>query len=201
MKKKQKKMVGEMVRILGLPAILIVVLGLAYPLVVSGIARLDGSRAEGRFVYVDGQEEPVGAEEIGQSFTSPGYFHGRPSAAGTGYDPMFSGASNLGPTNPELEELAEARLERFLDENPGVAAGNVPVEMVTASASGLDPDISEESALLQVPRVSRETGIPEGGLEAMIRDHVEGRFLWLFGQARVNVLELNLEVLRMQGEE
>ncbi len=114
---------------------------------------------------------------------------------------MLSGATNLGPSNPELEALARERLDRFLAENPGVTADQVPVEMVTASASGLDPDVSEESALLQVPRVARETGIPEGELAAMVHVKVEGRFLGLFGQPRVNVLELNLEVLRMQEEE
>jgi K+-transporting ATPase ATPase C chain len=194
-KRNLKKEAG---RVAGLLAVLVLLLGLAYPLLISGTARVAGERADGQIVYVAG--EPVGARDIGQEFTSGTFFQGRPSAAGEGYDAMASGASNLGPSNPELEAAARERLERFLEDNPGVSAEDVPVEMVTASASGLDPYISEDSALLQTARVARETGIPEKDLQDMVRSRLRGRFLGIFGQPRVNVLELNLEVLRMLEE-
>lgn len=199
MKKKEKKSMGkEIGRIVALPLILVLLLGLAYPLAVTGIARISGSRADGRIVYRDGQA--VGASEIGQEFTSPEFFHGRPSAAGDGYDAMASGASNLGPSNPQLREEVLERLEAFLAQNPGTDPAGIPVELLTASASGLDPDIGKEAALLQVTRIAGETGIPGEDLVSMVENHVRGRFLGLFGQPRVNVLELNLEVLRMLEE-
>ncbi len=195
---KKQPLIVEVGRVVLLAAILILLLGLAYPLLMSGIARVTGPRADGQIEYVDGQA--VGAQNIGQKFTSAMFFQGRPSAAGEGYDAMASGASNLGPSNPELEAEARERLDKILADNPGIDPGEVPVELVTASASGLDPDISEEAALLQVARIARETDIPEEDLVAMVRNHVNERFLGIFGQPRVNVLELNLEVLRMQEE-
>jgi potassium-transporting ATPase KdpC subunit len=199
MEEKEKRSVGrEAVRLAALLAVLVLLLGLAYPLLMSAAARVDGDRADGRIIYEGGK--PVGARDIGQSFTSDGFFHGRPSAAGGGYDAMASGASNLGPSNPELEAEARMRLEVFLEENPGVSPADVPVELVTASASGLDPDIGEEAALLQVPRVAAATGIPEEDLVNLVKGRVRGRFLGVFGQPRVNVLELNLEVQRMMEE-
>jgi K+-transporting ATPase ATPase C chain len=199
MKKEDKKNLRqEAARIAGLLVILVLLLGLAYPLVITGTARITGDRADGRIVYRDGQA--VGASEIGQEFTSPEFFHGRPSAAGGGYDAMASGASNLGPSNPRLMEEVRQRLDEFLAENPGLEPGEVPVELVTASASGLDPEIGKEAALLQVTRIASETGIPEEDLVSLVQEHVRGRFLGLFGQPRVNVLELNLEVLRMLEE-
>lgn len=197
--KKERTSLGrEAARLAGLLVVLVLVLGLAYPLVMIGAARITGSRADGSIIYEDGK--PVGARDIGQQFTSDRFFQGRPSAAGEGYDAMASSASNLGPSNPTLGEEARERLDRFLEENPGVSAADVPVEMITASGSGLDPHISEEAALLQVRRVSEATGIPEEDLAGMVRNHVRGRFLGIFGQPRVNVLELNLEVTRMSEE-
>lgn len=188
----------EAARLAALAGVLVLLLGLAYPLLLCGYARVDASRADGGIVFEGGRA--VGARDVGQQFTSERYFHGRPSAAGAGYDAMAGGASNLGPSNPELGSRAAERLRQFLEENPGVSPSEVPVEMVTGSASGLDPHLSEESAQLQVPRVAGATGIPEEDLSEMVRDHVRGRFLGIFGQPRVNVLELNLEVQRMLGE-
>lgn len=174
----------------------VLLLGLAYPFAFTGIARLTPSRADGNIIELDGRA--VGASNIGQDFSSPQYFHGRPSAGG--YDAMASGASNLGPSNPELVSLAEDRLNQILLENPGMKPEDVPVEMVTASASGLDPEIGIKSAYLQVPRLAENTGLSEDALKALIARRERGRFLGIFGEPRVNVLELNLEVRKMLGE-
>jgi K+-transporting ATPase ATPase C chain len=182
-------------RILKLLLLVIVFTGLAYPLAFVGIARIAPSKADGGIVEVDGQA--VGATNIGQEFSSPQYFHGRPSAGG--YDAMASGASNLALSNPRLIDLMIERLHRFLRENPGTAPEDVPIEMVTASASGLDPHIGIRSAELQVPRIALASGLSEQALMDLIHDHQEGRFLGIFGEPRVNVLELNLEVRKMMG--
>lgn len=113
---------------------------------------------------------------------------------------MASGASNLGPSNPELASLAEDRLNQILLENPGIKPEDVPVEMVTASASGLDPEIGIKAALLQVPRIAENTSLSEDALRALIARYRQGRFLGIFGEPRVNVLELNLEVQKMLGD-
>lgn len=177
--------------------VLIVALGLAYPLVMVLYGRVSSHAADGGLVYRDGR--PVGAENIGQRFTSSGFFQNRPSAAGTGYNAMKSGASNLGPSNPTLMRDVEARVRLILRENPGITRKDIPVELVTSSASGLDPDISVDSALLQVPRVARATGISEAGLKQMISDHTRGRYLGFLGEPGVNVLALNLDVFAIMG--
>ncbi len=184
--------------IAGLIIFFMLLCGLAYPLLMTGAAQVAGSRADGDIISVDGQA--VGARNIGQNFSSDGFFHGRPSAAGEGYDAMSSGASNLGPSNPELVQLAEQRLEQILEENPGTEIADVPIEMITASGSGLDPEISEQAAILQVPRISRSTGISEEDLSELVYKSEKQPFLGLFGEPRVNVLELNLELLKMEGE-
>jgi len=139
--------------------VLAVLAGLAYPLLVTGLGRVAGSRADGQIVYREG--EAVGSRAIGQAFASDMFFQGRPSAAGDGYDAMRSGGSNLGPSNPDLTEAARDRIFELLERNPGLRRQDIPVELVTASASGLDPDICEESAMLQVPRVAAATGLAE----------------------------------------
>ena len=168
-------------------------LGFGYPAAVWVIGRVAFPReAGGSFVARDGKV--VGSSLIGQATTSPGLFRPRPSAAGTSYDATVSGGSNLGPTSKALAERVSGEVARARAENPG-ARGPVPADAVTASGSGLDPHVSPAFALWQVPRVSRETGIPAPDLAAFVARRTEGRFLGLFGEPRVNVLLLNLDVL------
>lgn len=172
--------------------VLTLLLGFGYPAVVWAIGRVAfPASAGGSFVSRDGKV--VGAELVGQAVTSPGLFRPRPSAAGSGYDAAASGGSNLGPTSKALADRVTAEVERARAENPGAKAP-VPADAVTASGSGLDPHVSPQFALWQVPRVSRESGIPAAELEALVARRTEGRFLGLFGEPRVNVLLLNLDV-------
>jgi K+-transporting ATPase ATPase C chain len=169
--------------------VLAVMLGIVYPLVVTGVAQaLFPDRANGQLIWRDGRL--IGSRLIGQPFSSPGYFHSRPSAAGpAGYDASASGASNLGPTNRVLVEAVKDRVAAVRRENP---TDPVPIDLVTASASGLDPDITPAAALFQVPRVARERGADEATVRALVHTHVEGRQFGILGEARVNVLLLNL---------
>jgi K+-transporting ATPase ATPase C chain len=169
-----------------------VITGLAYPLAVTGIAQglfndnADGSQVEN----TDG--EVVGSSLIGQSFGEPEYFHPRPSAAGDGYDGSASSGSNLGPTNDDLLSDVEERADAYRDENVLDADVEVPVDAVTASASGLDPNISVANARLQAPRVAEERGLDLDTVLKLVDDHTSGRDLGFLGEKRVNVLELNL---------
>lgn len=172
-------------------------LGFAYPAAVWAVGRVAfPSAAGGSFVTHGGRV--VGSELIGQAVTTPGLFRPRPSAAGNGYDATASGGSNLGPTSKALADRVTAEVARARAENAG-AKGPVPADAVTASGSGLDPHVSPEFALWQVPRVARETGIPAADLEALVAKRTEGRFLGLFGEPRVNVLLLNLDVSLRSG--
>ena len=177
----------------------LVLTGFAYPLAVTGVARLlFPGRAGGSLVAGEGGR-PVGSELLAQAFADPAYFQPRPSAAGDkGYDPMASGGSNLGPTSKKLRDQAAQTAERLLRENPG-APGPVPVELVTASGSGLDPHLSPASALWQVPRVARARGVAESRVRVAMQDAVEGRDLGILGEPRVNVLLLNLALDRQFG--
>ena len=168
-----------------------VLLGLIYPLLVTGIAQvLFPDKANGQLIRRNGVV--VGSRLIGQPFTGPGYFHSRLSAAGdNGYDATASGGSNLGPTNQKLMNRVNADVARLQTENPGVP---VPADLVTTSASGLDPEISPAAAVFQVPRVARERGIPEDALRRLIAQHTRDRYLGLLGEPGVNVLELNMEL-------
>jgi len=163
-------------------------LGVAYPLLVTGVAQaLFPEKANGQLLVRGGKV--IGSRIIGQAFSSPGYFRSRPSAAGTGYDAANSSGTNLGPTNKKLVDAVKAAVDSAKKENP---SSPVPVDLVTSSASGLDPHISPAAALFQVPRVALERGAPEGEVRRLVEEHTEGRQLGLFGEAVVNVLELNL---------
>jgi K+-transporting ATPase ATPase C chain len=163
-------------------------LGVVYPLVVTGLAHvLFPDKANGQLIERSGKI--VGSRIIGQAFSSPGYFRSRPSAAGTGYDAANSAGTNLGPTNKKLIDSVKAAVDTAKKENP---AAPVPVDLVTASASGLDPHISPASAAFQVPRVARERGVPESEIKRLVDAHTLGRQLGFLGEPVVNVLELNV---------
>ena len=168
-----------------------VLLGIIYPLVVTGLAQvIFPKQANGELIVRNGVL--VGSRLMGQPFTAPGYFYSRPSAAGTaGYDPTSSGGSNLGPTNKALIDRVEASVKQLQSTNPGTP---IPVDLVTTSGSGLDPDISPAAADFQVPRVVKERGMSEEEVRALVAKHTEGRQLGFLGERRVNVLELNLDL-------
>jgi K+-transporting ATPase ATPase C chain len=168
-----------------------VLVGVMYPLAMTGVARVAFPRqADGSLVTRNGQV--VGSILIGQSFTDPRYFHGRPSAAGAGYDAMASGGSNLGPTSQALLDQVSLAVKQIRLENDLPDSAPIPIDLVTASASGLDPDISPASAMLQVPRVARARGMSEKEVRRLVDAHIEGRTFGVLGEPRVNVLKLNL---------
>jgi K+-transporting ATPase ATPase C chain len=168
-------------------------LGVVYPLAVTGLAQLIfPDQANGSLIRVDGKV--VGSRLISQPFISPGYFHSRPSAAGAaGYDASASGGSNLAPTNKALLDRVSAAVQVLHSENPNLP---IPVDLVTASGSGLDPDISPAGAEFQIPRIAQERGISQSELRAIVRAHTEDRQWGFLGEPRVHVLELNLDLDR-----
>jgi potassium-transporting ATPase KdpC subunit len=165
-----------------------VLFGLAYPLVMTGVAHILFPRqASGSLILQNGQI--IGSELIAQSFTSDRYFHPRPSAAGNGYDATSSGGSNLAQSNARLAARIQGDIDKLQKANPGKP---VPIDMVTTSGSGLDPDITPDNAYYQAPIVAKARGISEDAVRKLIAEHIEGRSLGFIGEPRVNVLELNL---------
>lgn len=167
-----------------------ILLGIVYPLVVTGLAQLIfPKQANGQLIQKDGNI--VGSRIIAQGFSSPGYFHPRPSFAGNGYDPTNTNGSQLGPTNQKLIDRVKGDVANAHTENPNQP---VPIDLVTGSASGLDPDITPASAEFQIPRVGKERGTTLEQLRALVLKHTEDRQFGFLGEPRVNVLELNLEL-------
>jgi K+-transporting ATPase ATPase C chain len=167
-----------------------VLLGLGYPLVVTAIAGLlFPHKAAGSLILKDGQV--IGSELLAQSFTSDRYFHPRPSAAGNGYDASASGGSNLAQSSKTLIDRIQGSIDKLAKENPGKP---VPIDLVTASASGLDPDITPDAASFQVPRVAKTRNLTEAQVQKLVEQHITARQLGLLGEPRVNVLALNLDL-------
>jgi len=170
-----------------------VLLGIGYPLVVTGVAAvMFPHKAAGGLILKDGQV--IGSELLAQSFTSDKYFHPRPSAAGNGYDATSSGGSNLAQSSAKLVQRIQGDIDKLAAQNPGKP---VPIDMVTTSGSGLDPDITPDNAYYQAPRVAKARGLTETQVHALIEQETTGRTLGLLGEPRVNVLELNLALDKM----
>jgi len=172
--------------------VFIVLCGIAYPMLCTGLAQwFMPGHANGSLIR-DASGQTVGSELIGQSFTDPRYFQGRVSSIG--YKAEASGSNNYGPSNPDLLKRMQDSIEAWKQANPDVPASELPIDLITNSGSGLDPHITPESAAVQVPRIARLTGIAEDDLRKLVDKHTEGRDLGLFGEPRVNVLKLNLEL-------
>jgi len=167
-----------------------VIFGILYPLAVTGLAQvLFPARANGQLI--EKNAKTVGSRIIGQTFTEHGYFHSRPSDAGMGYDATASSGSNLGPTNKKLLERVKVDVEKLQAENPKTPT---PVDLVTSSGSGLDPEISPAATEFQIPRIARERGMKEEDVRSLVQKHTKGRDLGFLGEPRVNILELNLDL-------
>lgn len=162
-----------------------------YPLAVTGVAKVFfPKKSGGEILFKNGKA--VGARLIGQNFSDPKYFHGRPSSAGEGYDASSSSGSNLGPTSQKLIDGLNANLKKVLEENPGIQTNQIPVDLVTASGSGLDPHLSPEAAYLQAERIAKVRSIPIDQVKKIIQIKTEGPQWGLFGESVVNVFEINL---------
>jgi K+-transporting ATPase ATPase C chain len=196
---REARMIDHLVPAIRATVVTIVLTGLLYPLVMTGIAKVLFPRRAGGSFVTDEAGKAVGSELIAQGFSNAAYFQPRPSAAGDkGYDPLASGGSNLGPTSKKLRDGAIANLERLHKENPDAPAP-VPVELVTASGSGLDPHVSPSAALWQVPRVAKARGVAPERVRTLVEESTEGRDLGILGEPRVNVLQLNLALDRRLG--
>lgn len=176
-------------------AVTAILLGIGYPLMMTGLAlALFHNKANGQLITRNGVI--VGSKIVGQSFNGPDYFHSRPSAAGSnGYDATSSGGSNYGPGNRKYIDRVESDVAELQKQNPGLP---IPIDLVTASGSGLDPDITPAAAEFQIPRVARQRGIPEAELQKLVAGHIEPRQFGFLGEPRVNVLELNLALDQLE---
>ena len=166
-----------------------VIFGLGYPLLMTGLAHILFPRQAAGSLITSKDGTVIGSELIAQSFASDKYFHPRPSAAGNGYDATSSGGTNLAQSNAKLPQRMQADIDKLAAENPGKP---VPIDMVTYSASGLDPDITPDNAYFQAPRIAKARGLSEDAVRKVIADHIQGRTLGFLGEPRVNVLKLNL---------
>jgi K+-transporting ATPase ATPase C chain len=177
--------------------VFIVLCGILYPLACTGLAQLIMPQQANGSLIKNASGQVVGSELIGQQFKDPKYFQGRVSSID--YNAAASGSNNYGPSNPELLKRVQASIDTWKKENPDVPASKLPIALITNSGSGLDPDITPDSAYVQVPRISKLTGIPAAKLEELVRKHTEGRDLGVFGEPRVNVLKLNIELQSLMG--
>jgi len=192
--------------------VLMILCGIIYPLVLTGISQLVlNKKANGNMVVVDGKE--VGSELIGQNFTDPKFFRGRvssvkyntytegdtrPNKEGkTAYSGVGSGSQNLAPSSKELQERVEKDIEDFLKSNPGVKKEDIPTDLLTSSGSGLDPNISPKAAAIQIPAISKASGISKTDLQKIVDKYTEGKSLGIFGEPRVNILKVNIEIASM----
>ncbi|QYR23176.1 potassium-transporting ATPase subunit KdpC [Paenibacillus sp. sptzw28] len=178
--------------------VFIVLCGILYPLACTGLAQLFMPYQANGSLIKNAAGEVVGSELIGQSFTDPKYFQGRVSSIG--YNAGASGSNNYGPSNPDLLKRTKDSIEAWKKENPDVPVSKLPISLITNSGSGLDPDITPESASVQIPRISKLTGIPVLRLEELVRKQTVGRDLVIFGEPRVNVLKLNIELQHLVGK-
>lgn len=191
-------MVSALVTALRVSIVTLVLTGVLYPVAITGVAQLLFSHEANGSLVTDERSQVVGSALLAQGFTQPGYFQPRPSAAGNGYDATASSGSNLGPTSQKLRDRVVADAERLRKENPD-AQGPVPAELVTTSASGLDPHLSPEAARWQAPRVAKARGVAVERVLTVLDTFVEGRTLGVLGEPRVNVLTLNLALDRQFG--
>lgn len=168
----------------------VVALGLIYPLIVWGLGTVLFHHQAGGSLIVDKSGKVIGSELVGQSWAKPQYFQGRPSAAGKGYDPTFTGGTNLGPSSKKLVDATKSAIVALKKANPD-ATEPIPMDLVTSSASGIDPDVSPQGAYYQVPRVAKVRGMTAGAVRALVTAHITPRQFGLLGEPRVNVLELN----------
>jgi len=189
----------ELVIALRLTIVSLILTGIIYPLAITGAAQaLFSAKANGSLVY-DQKGAVVGSRLIGQTFATAAYLQGRPSAAGNGYDATASSGSNFGPTSKKLQDRVVADIARLRKENPEAPAP-IPNDLVTASASGLDPEVSPDAALWQVPRIARARGVAPERIQAVIDSRVEGRDLGVLGEPRVNVLAVNMALDQKFGQ-
>jgi len=173
---------------LKLSLVLVLVLAGLYPLLIAGVAKMAPGKGDGETVTFNGRV--VGYANIGQKFTADKYFWSRPSAVD--YNAAGSAGSNKGPSNPDYLKIVQERIDTFLAHNPGVQKDDIPAELVTASGSGLDPDLSPAAAEIQIPRIAKVRGIPEDHIKALVKEYTKGPLLGILGPSRVNVLQLNI---------
>lgn len=203
-----------LIRAIMVSLVLLIICGLIYPLGMTGLSQLIFNRqANGSIIEYSGK--PAGSELLGQAFTDMRYFHGRVSAINyntykkedaipdkngkTIYSGVNSGSANLAPSNPALVERVKKDIDEFLNTHPGVKKEDIPVDLLTSSGSGLDPHISPQSAAIQIPAISKATGISVSDLEKLVAKYTEGRLFGIFGEPRVNILKLNIEIANRPG--